>query len=754
MSYADGRVEYTAASGDGIEYLRVKFLPTSVTVAGAAIPERADLNAEGYTLRSLGGGDYALAIRRTGAAATAATVVIDSTLAPSVAIPASAAPSPVSGATTNLSVLGADDGGENNLSYTWSVVSKPVAATDPSFSLNGTNAAKNSTATFTQAGDYTIRATITNQSGLSTASEVDVTVVSTPITLSVAPSGSLLTVSGTDQFDNALTASAPFTWPAAGVTLQRGGDYLHLYQTGTTTDLASATLATNLQSIAITGLNGADETLTIDLSAGDLLMQTGGVISFDGGAPGTGGGNTLLVRGTAGSDNLTLDAAQFALDSLTPVAYVNVKYFGFDLDTGTNNLLIDHAIVTLDRDHAISAGTEVTVDGGTLDYNGHADAIGDLLVKNNGQVIGTTLNNSATTVESGMLTAASIDCDTLTIGIPVVPTTRTWIGGGSDNKWSTPENWAGGVAPVPGDHLIFPAGAARLENVNDYPPGTIFGSITLSDENYLVQNGAISSAAVQVSSGTLTITSIICDTLTIGSSPGAATGVVAANTANETAAQTDIGRQIVTNDLSRPSVISNAAVVTTSIDSRTIAAQSKGASTYANPATLIPLAADASFVVSSALPIIRQTTSMPETVSAVSPPAHGERQNDKTAIAGSLSLELLADAPFANLSLRSRFDDLHSISNLFLAAERLKDSVYGEISDSMLPHDQQPSLASTASPSAHSQALQSLAKDYRHAYAIEPEVSALLIDKHFRREEKLVKKAVEDFLAESAVAID
>ena len=45
---------------------------------------------------------------------------------PTVAQPAAANPNPVTGTTTNLSVLGADDGGEANLTYTWSA-SGPAA---------------------------------------------------------------------------------------------------------------------------------------------------------------------------------------------------------------------------------------------------------------------------------------------------------------------------------------------------------------------------------------------------------------------------------------------------------------------------------------------------------------------------------------------------------------------------------------------------------------------------------------------------
>lgn len=58
--------------------------------------------------------------------------------------------------------------------------------------------------------------------------------------------------------------------------------------------------------------------------------------------------------------------------------------------------------------------------------------------------------------------------------------TQTWTGGGGDNHWSTAANWSGGVAPAPGDDLVFPAGAAQLTNVNDLTADFAINSITFS----------------------------------------------------------------------------------------------------------------------------------------------------------------------------------------------------------------------------------------------------------------------------------
>ncbi len=94
-------------------------------------------------------------------------------VAPTVATPASASPSRVTGTTTNVSVLGADAAGEGTLAYTWSATG-PAPVT---FSVSGTNAAKNATAAFTQVGAYTLTAAITNDQGAAITSSVNVTVL-------------------------------------------------------------------------------------------------------------------------------------------------------------------------------------------------------------------------------------------------------------------------------------------------------------------------------------------------------------------------------------------------------------------------------------------------------------------------------------------------------------------------------------------------------------------------------------------------
>ncbi len=136
---------------------------------------------------------------------------------PTVAQAAAANPSSVTGATTQLSALGADDGGEANLIYTWSLTSGPASVL---FSANGTNASKSSAATFSKAGAYSFLVTIKDAGGLSVTSSVSVTVNQTLTSIAITPAPASVAANGTqqfsasgkDQFGNVLSSQPAFTW--------------------------------------------------------------------------------------------------------------------------------------------------------------------------------------------------------------------------------------------------------------------------------------------------------------------------------------------------------------------------------------------------------------------------------------------------------------------------------------------------------------------------------------------------------------
>ncbi|MCX8092404.1 MAG: hypothetical protein N3I86_15975, partial [Verrucomicrobiae bacterium] len=69
--------------------------------------------------------------------------------------------------------------------------------------------------------------------------------------------------------------------------------------------------------------------------------------------------------------------------------------------------------------------------------------------------------------------------------------TRTWSGAGANGLWTNPTNWVGNTTPAQGDNLLFPPGAARANNTNDFPAGTTFHAITVSSNNYSLHGNSL-----------------------------------------------------------------------------------------------------------------------------------------------------------------------------------------------------------------------------------------------------------------------
>ena len=154
---------------------------------------------------------------------------------------------PVNSATLN--VLGADDAGESNLTYTWNVVSSPSGGS-VYLSDGGDNTAKTVTATFSEAGDYDFTVTITDPSGLSVTSDVlDITVNQVLSGVVVTPDAAAMlagqtqqfTASGADQFGNDMTISPDWTVSGSG-TISPEGVYTAAAGSGETTDTVTASV--------------------------------------------------------------------------------------------------------------------------------------------------------------------------------------------------------------------------------------------------------------------------------------------------------------------------------------------------------------------------------------------------------------------------------------------------------------------------------------------------------------------------------
>ncbi|MFH0938326.1 MAG: protein-arginine deiminase family protein [Planctomycetota bacterium] len=97
-----------------------------------------------------------------------------------------------------LSVSAIDAGGENALTYTWSVVS--VSPSPVSFTENGNNAAKNTIATVSKPGDYSFAVIVTNAMQRSTHGAVAIHIDSQLASIIVSPAAAIVSINHSRQF--------------------------------------------------------------------------------------------------------------------------------------------------------------------------------------------------------------------------------------------------------------------------------------------------------------------------------------------------------------------------------------------------------------------------------------------------------------------------------------------------------------------------------------------------------------------------
>jgi autotransporter-associated beta strand protein len=264
---------------------------------------------------------------------------------------ATATPNPRSGATSSLSVLGGYNLGESNLTYTWSVISKPSGAADPTFSANGTNAAKNSVATFSAAGTYVLTATISDAGGLLATSSV--TVTDRPTTQ----------VNGNGN--------------ANIIRIVRSGAFADVYVDAAL--VLHQDYATSPQLI-LNGLGGNDS-ITVDYTGGNPVPANG--LLVDGGA---GGIDLVVLAGSSGADAVALSAGNAGVGGAS-FGYVGAEEFDLNVGVGSDTLAcsgnasVSAAAFVLTVSGggtlAMTAGstlpnfTDLTVNGGaTYDLNG------------------------------------------------------------------------------------------------------------------------------------------------------------------------------------------------------------------------------------------------------------------------------------------------------------------------------------------------------------------------------------------------
>jgi autotransporter-associated beta strand protein len=313
---------------------------TVAAVNGVATFSGLDIDTlgNGYTLIASDGGL---------SSATSAAFNITADL-PLVATPAAASASPVTGQTVSLSVLGGDPTGEANLIYTWSTSTLSSGASSPTFSANQTNAAKNTTATFSSAGTYVFLVAITNASGLSTTSSVSVTVDQTLTSFSItAPptvgSGSdgagSFVATALDQFGIPLASQSQFPWSVS----DNGIDF-------DSTTGATVNLDGESPSFADVMFSGTGYTIAQHGSGGTLQLANGA--------------NSATLTIAAGSDTISAPVALQSNVNVLPAAGSQLTISGGIGGAGQSLSVNGQGTVVLSGANSYTGGT--TVSAGTL----------------------------------------------------------------------------------------------------------------------------------------------------------------------------------------------------------------------------------------------------------------------------------------------------------------------------------------------------------------------------------------------------
>ena len=284
-----------------------------------------------------------------------------------------------------------------------------------------------------------------------------------------------------------LTGNATLNTASAGVRLAGaagdGGGAYSLTKAG----------ANTLQLLANNTYSGATA-----VNAGTLLVDG----SIAGSAATVNGTATLGGTGTTGT--ITVPAAQTGTispgDPVTGPGILNTGPVSFGDSSSTFTVQLNGTTAGTQYDQLNVTGT-VTLNNCTLNaLLGYTPTVGDsfTIINNDGAdaVLG-TFNGLPEGARFGIgacaftITYAGGDGNDVVL-TRVAAGTFTWNGAGADNNWTTGANWVGGVAPSPGDDLVFGnAGALRKTNVNDFPASTLFNSITFNDVGYSISGNSI-----------------------------------------------------------------------------------------------------------------------------------------------------------------------------------------------------------------------------------------------------------------------
>ena len=257
-------------------------------------------------------------------------------------------------------------------------------------------------------------------------------------------------------------------------------------------------------SVGLSGAGGLTKTGTGSLTISNHTYSGATIVS----------NGTLRVLGAQSSSAVTLYGGTFGgTGTVGPIAAAGAGAKTLDPGTSpgilnTGNLLLDANTTLLIQLNGATPGTghdqlnvvgSVNLGGATLSLSLGFVPVGYtsfVIINNDGgdPVIGTfngLAEGAITSVSGVQMQISYVGGDGNDVTLTTIGVARYWNGAGANGLWSNATNWVGGVAPNPGDDLIFPPGAARLINTNNFPTATIFNAIILSGGDYFLYGSNI-----------------------------------------------------------------------------------------------------------------------------------------------------------------------------------------------------------------------------------------------------------------------
>ena len=153
--------------------------------------------------------------------------------------------------------------------------------------------------------------------------------------------------------------------------------------------------------------SGTGFQLILDCSQGGILpggALTGGAFTFNGGA--LSNGDSIVVKGSTGDDSVFVTPTQICVAGSTPLTYSNIASFGFNLQGGNDTLIDSGGALVLNQANALTSGTDVTINSGSIDLGGTSDTIDALTLRGGTLSDGTLTVNNSLALQNGTIGAS------------------------------------------------------------------------------------------------------------------------------------------------------------------------------------------------------------------------------------------------------------------------------------------------------------------------------------------------------------